>query len=258
MIDSVRAWHPAVPGLREVLHATFERHAYPAHTHDDWTVLLIDAGAVAYGLDRGRHHAEPTSVTILPPGIPHDGQTATPGRPFRKRVLYLDRDWLPAAAESAAATSPTVTGADALATVRAIHLALAEPGDEIAAESGILRLGALVAPRLLNERRPARDEPLARRLRDLLDDRIGESLTLRDAAAELGAHPGHLVRVFVQAYGIPPHRYLIGRRVDRARRLISRGWSPARAAAESGFYDQAHLSRHFRRVLGATPGTFAA
>ena len=98
MVESVRAWHPAVPMVREVLHASFDRHAYPAHTHGEWTVLLIDAGAVVYTLDRTEHHAVPSAITILPPHVPHDGRSAIDGTSFRKRVLYLDPAWLPASA----------------------------------------------------------------------------------------------------------------------------------------------------------------
>ena len=41
-LDTVRAWKPPVPGVREVLHARHVEHAYPIHTHDVWTVLLVD------------------------------------------------------------------------------------------------------------------------------------------------------------------------------------------------------------------------
>ncbi|MFJ6453447.1 AraC family ligand binding domain-containing protein [Paenarthrobacter sp. NPDC091669] len=70
MGNSVQAWHPAVPYVREVLHATFEDHSYPSHTHEDWTVLLIDKGAVTYDLGRTEHQAVPASITLLPPACP--------------------------------------------------------------------------------------------------------------------------------------------------------------------------------------------
>ena len=42
----VRAWRPGLPGVVEVLHTHFPSHAYPSHTHDAWTVLIVDEGAV--------------------------------------------------------------------------------------------------------------------------------------------------------------------------------------------------------------------
>ncbi|NUT99873.1 MAG: AraC family transcriptional regulator, partial [Saccharothrix sp.] len=59
------------------------------HTHDTWTLLLIDEGTVQFELDHHEHGAIRSRVTLLPPHVPHDGRSATP-HGFRKRVLYLD------------------------------------------------------------------------------------------------------------------------------------------------------------------------
>jgi AraC-like DNA-binding protein len=59
------------------------------------------------------------------------------------------------------------------------------------------------------------------------------------------------------ADGIPPHRYLTGRRVELARRLLLAGHRPAEVAQAAGFSDQAHLTRHFIRMLGTSPGRYA-
>jgi AraC-like DNA-binding protein len=244
--------------VREVLHATFEQHAYPAHTHADWTVLLIDDGAVVYELDRSPHRAAPSTISLLPPDVPHDGRSAVSGRPFRKRVLYLEPTWLPARAVDAAAARPTVLDPRAIAAVTAVHAALQTPADAMTAEWGILSLRAVIREHLGDPPSSARDAPLARRLRELLDERVSESFTLAEAGRVLGAHPSHLVRVFSDSYGIAPHRYVIGRRIDHARHLLLQGHSPAHAAVAAGFHDQSHLTRHFRRVLGTTPGAFAA
>src|SRR3954447_967040 len=88
-VTRITAWQPPIPGLREVLHAYFPDHAYPMHTHDCWTLLVVDEGAVRYDLDRHEHGAVASHVTVLPPNVPHDGRSARPGG-FRKRVLYLD------------------------------------------------------------------------------------------------------------------------------------------------------------------------
>lgn len=65
---TIRAWRPAVAGVAEVLHATFPEHAYPAHAHDTWTLLLVDSGTVRYDLERHEHGALGDRVTLLPAG----------------------------------------------------------------------------------------------------------------------------------------------------------------------------------------------
>ena len=70
----------------------------------------------------------------------------------------------------------------------------------------------------------------------------------------------HFARQFKTATGHPPHDYLIRLRVDRAQELIrqrGREWTLAAIAHECGFADQSHMARHFKRVLGVSPGEFA-
>jgi AraC-like DNA-binding protein len=108
--------------------------------------------------------------------------------------------------------------------------------------------------------RPPRREPephLAGQLRDLLDERLAEPVTLGAAAAQLGRSVPHLVRSFTREFGVSPHAYLIGRRVDAARRALLQGARPADVAADLGFYDQAHFTRHFKRHVAVTPAGFA-
>jgi AraC-like DNA-binding protein len=253
----VRAWRPAVPGVAEVFHARFTDHVYPPHTHDAWTLLLIDAGAVRYDLDRHEHAALDSLVTLLPPHVPHDGRAATPAG-FRKRVLYLEPAVLGAALIGAAVDHPEVTDPVLRHRIHQLHGALAHPGDELEAHSRL----TLVTDRLRQHYaptppRPTRDPALAERLRDLLDAAVPAGLTLADAAATLQAHPAHLVRAFTREYGLPPHRYLTGRRLDLARRLLLDGVPPATAATAAGFYDQSHLTRHFRTLLDTTPARYA-
>lgn len=254
----VHAWSPPVPGLSEVLHARFTDHAYPLHTHDTWTVLIVDAGAVTYQLDREEHGALRRSVTVLPPHVPHSGRSATASG-FRKRVLYLDADELPTDLIGRAVDGPTLTDAALRGAIERTHRSLRHPGDELEAESRLV----VVRRRLERHLRridlaPAkRDGTVARRLRDLLDARTETGVSLAEASGILGSHPAHLVRSFGQEFGLPPHRYLNGRRLDRARRLLLDGLPAAQVAPLVGFHDQSHLSRHFKRFLGVTPSAYA-
>ena len=121
----------------------------------------------------------------------------------------------------------------------------------------------LVADRLnghlarLREPAARSDNGLALRLQELLDAHVVDGRSLATAATMLGAHPTHLVWSFRQTVGSRLHRYLTGRRLDLARRLPLAGHRPSEVAVEVGFHDQAHLTRHFKRTLGVTPGVFA-
>ncbi|WP_327040801.1 AraC family transcriptional regulator [Micromonospora ureilytica] len=254
----VSAWRPAVAGVAEVFHAHFVDHAYPRHIHDVWTLLIVDDGAVRFDLDRHRHGALRTSVTLLPPYVPHDGSSATPGG-FRKRVLYLDTSVLDAELVGRAVDEPDLADPQLRDRIHHLHQALAAPGDEFEAESRL----ALILDRLrrqLHQRSPVGGQQtgreLAIRLRELLDARTVEGVTLGEAAELLHAHPTHLVRTFTHVHGVPPHSYLTGRRVELARRLLLAGQRPVEAAVAAGFFDQAHLTRHFRRYLGVSPARY--
>ncbi|WP_205474535.1 AraC family transcriptional regulator [Nocardioides sp. SYSU D00038] len=253
--ERVTAWRPSVPGVSEVLHAHFTEHAYPAHVHEQWTVLLVDSGGVDYTLERERQQAVAGRVSVLPPHVSHDGRAASAGG-FDKRVVYVDDSWLPERLVGAAVRSPALADPALARAVSALHPRLAQPGEALEAESRLALVADRIARHLGTEPTgpSGRDAGLARWVRDRLD--ADPVPTLQDLAAEVGAYPSHLVRVFRREYGLPPHSFVIGRRVDRARRLLLAGEPIAEVAVAVGFHDQSHLTRHFRRVLGVPPGRY--
>lgn len=228
MGTEVRAWRPRVPGITEVLHAAFTDHAYPMHTHDEWTLLLVDRGGVRYDLHHDEHDADTAVVMLLPPHVPHDGRTTD----LHKRVVYLDHSSLPTELIGAAVDRPHLPDPLLRNRIAQLHGALTG-GDELEAESRLgpitERLRSHLAPRDAPAPR-LEDRPLARRLRDLLDTRLVEGLTLDEAGRILHASPTHLVRCFGREFGLPPHTYVTGRRIDRARHLLLDGVAPAEVA----------------------------
>lgn len=253
------AWRPAVPGITEVFHAHFTDHVYPMHTHDAWTLLIVDDGMIRFDLERHEHGVLRSLVTLLPPHVPHDGRAATEFG-FHKRVVYLEASVLDEALIGAAVDRPALADPVLRTRVGRLHEALRSPGHELEAESRL----ALIQERLTGHLRndvtappDRRDPAVARRLRDLLDERAPQGVSLEEAAQVVRAHPTHLVRAFTRAYGMPPHQYLTGRRIDLARRLLLAGHRPSDVAVAAGFYDQPHLTRAFRRTLGISPARYA-
>src|SRR5207302_9440557 len=83
-------------------------------------------------------------------------------------------------------------------------------------------------------------------------------LTLEQMAAAARLSVYHFARQFKAATGLPPHQYVLARRVERAKHLLqtSADLSLAEVAAHAGFSDQSRLCQHFKRLVGVTPGQF--
>lgn len=97
--------------------------------------------------------------------------------------------------------------------------------------------------------------PLLRRLLALIEDRLAEDLSLAELAQAADLSQSHFAALFRLSTGLAPHHYIVQRRVERARSLLQSTRLPlSEIATAAGFYDQSHLTRQMRRVLGVTPG----
>jgi AraC-like DNA-binding protein len=255
----IAAWVPPVAAITEVFHAHIIDWAYPPHCHDTWALLIVDDGAIRYDLDTRRCGAERRTVTILPPGIIHDGRPAPGAQGFRKRELYLRSDFLPAELVGAAVDHTSMTDAQMRAAIVGIHRSLAGGEDPLDAEGRLAMVAERIVTRLTASRRPTRkpEKSIAGQLRELLDEHIVHPVSLEGAAAALERSVPHLVRSFTRQFGVSPHAYVIGRRIEAARHALLRGVRPADVAVSVGFYDQAHFTRHFKRHTSVTPAKFA-
>ena len=262
-LDEVHAWKPQVPGVREVLHARHVEHAYPVHTHDVWTVLLVDQGAIRYDLGRRNHGAESSMVSILPPHVVHDGRPASADG-YRKRVIYIEPAVIGEALIGAAVDRPALPDPGLREAVSALDRALGCIDDSLEAETRLHLVAERIRGALGASSRSigaSAADPIAVNLaveafRSYLDEHLFEPVTIAAVADTLGVGPTHLARGFKTTFGIAPHAYVVTRRLEVARDRILAGQPLADVASEVGFFDQAHLTRRFKRFLGVTPGRF--
>ena len=96
------------------------------------------------------------------------------------------------------------------------------------------------------------------RVLDWIEAHLAEPLSIGELAAVAGVETSWFARLFVRSVGLPPYRYVLQRRITHAQHALRAGMTPAAVASEYGFVDQAHLTRHFRRVVGSPPAAWAA
>ncbi|WP_241759585.1 helix-turn-helix domain-containing protein [Pyxidicoccus parkwayensis] len=147
------------------------------------------------------------------------------------------------------------------AAALALHAALARrSSDRLECESLLTEtLDALLTE--YAERPPATrcpsHRPAVLRVRDFLYARFTENVGLEALASSVDLNRFHLLRMFRAEFGLPPHDFVTHLRVARARTLLAQGMAAGDVAAEVGLYDQSQLNRHFKRIVGVTPGQYA-
>jgi AraC-like DNA-binding protein len=96
-----------------------------------------------------------------------------------------------------------------------------------------------------------------RRVEEYVDTHIGGRVELEQLALTAGMSLHHFARAFKASAGVPPHQFVLQRRMQLAcELLIGTDLSIVEVAIAAGFSDQSHMARHFKQALGASPGAF--
>ncbi len=263
------AWywrHASVPGV-DLLRARYVTHRYARHAHETYTLALVEDGVEEFSHDGTLLRVPKGSVALLNPEVAHTGQAGVP-EGWAYRVLYPTVDVVAGIAAEMGAPPGTpffpqtvVADPRTARLIRAAHRA-AEHGDQLASSSllhtalaWLLRAHASVVPPDAGPLRGGNRRAVSA-ARDLLHARLATPPALAELAGVAGMGPIALLRAFRAQTGLPPHAYLNQLRVRQARALLDAGVTPAETAIRTGFADQAHLTRHFKRVVGVPPGAF--
>lgn len=244
------------------LAARFGGHAYDLHRHETYAVGLTLQGAQSFHYRGSLRTSRAGQVMVLHPDEVHDGHAGARDG-FDYRMLYLD----PAKVGAALDGRPPPFVADVVADDPALASLLGEafvdfprPLEPIAVDGVVARVADLLAARGDSPARPGRTAKAVRavsRARDFLVAEATRAVASEELERVSGLDRFALARHFRAAYCTSPHRFQVGRRLDRARRLIAEGLPLSEVAAVAGFADQSHLTRHFSARFGLTPGKWA-
>ncbi len=227
------------------------------------TLMLCDEGGgdVAWG-----RQVQPLSAGSVLVRAPHQVSVVMhrPQPDTRCRVVLIEPELLPSVASQEARRlmrfgSLVTRSAPIVEGVRALWDAVTARAPAIEQQSRLAALMAAVVELAAHETpRPPVLTPAVARTREALHERFAEEVPLEQLATIAGMSKCHLVHLFHKEVGLPPHAYQIQLRVARARVLVAAGVPLAEVATMTGFADQSHLTRLFKRVFGMPPGQYAA
>ncbi|WP_119422926.1 AraC family transcriptional regulator [Desertibaculum subflavum] len=255
---------PAVPGL-ERFEARFAGGGYAPHRHDVYAI-----GITLQGVQRFRYRGAAAQclagqVYVLHPDELHDGHAGTEAG-FRYRGIYIAPDLVRDALGQPGWALPFYAAvvSDDRRLAAAVLPALDDldrPLDDLQRDQIVIDIADALAAGASSPPRhalAARHGNAVAAARDLIEAGLRDGVTSEQLEAATGHDRYTLARQFRACFGTSPYRYLMLRRLDRARRLIAHGLPLAEAAVAAGFADQSHLTRRFKQAYGLTPARWAA
>ncbi len=260
--------HAQELGGLELLKACFQEQNFSKHTHEGYTVGVIETGAQQFYRTGGNHIAPQYSIILVNADQVHTGCAASQGG-WSYRAIYptpeqfFQADNNTGLCPEGAPYFPSAVVEDrAMAgLLRHCFSVLEHSDNRLLRESLLIScLQTLVQRHSLTKDKSimlSDAKPQLLRSKQLLDDAPELDISLTELASLAGISQYHFIRQFQRHFELSPHAYQIQARLRKAKQLIRHGDSLSDAAHGSGFHDQSHFHRHFKAAMGITPGRFA-
>ncbi len=252
---------PAYPGI-ERIQAQFRGDAFELHRHDTYALGVTMRGVQTFRYRGEQRYSLPGRVIILHPDELHDGGAATEDG-LVYRMLYLEPSVLFQCLEAARVGLPFVDD-PVVEDNRLAGLLLAALGeldrelDELFVDDFVSRLtdGLVQHARLPQRPLGSIAWGQVKTARDYIKAHVTRGVRSQELERVTGLDRFALARHFRAAFATSPHRFLLMRRLQQAKAMIAAGEPIAEVAAATGFADQSHLTRHFKKAFGIAPGVW--
>lgn len=238
----------------------------PVHHHDFFEVYLFLGGRVDYFVEGRTYKLLPGDILLINPMELHR-PLVEPGTPYERIVLWIDKDHLSSLSGDAFDLSDCFRAEGN--RFHAAHTDLADKLSALAQEfsgteygSSVLCQGMLLQiivelNRLVlrgeGEGASAEVNPLIPQVLDHIKAHYSEPLSLDSLAELFYVSKYHLSHLFTQTVGISVYRYILLKRLQMARELLSEGEPPGVVYRSCGFQDYANFYRAFKQLYGGTP-----
>lgn len=244
----------------EVVGGLYRNHVLPRHSHDGLMLSLICDGVQAIQCRGSTHLADTGKIVAVPPNEAHSGSPGS-DQGWHYYTITIPSDTLREhRPDGSRFLCDTLVSDPAMSQVLAQLFRSLGSASVLAREVALQDVVEMFLSRHAGLIARGRQKPTELRAveicKDYLNSRLDQNVSLNDLSQVARIDRFLLVRCFTQIVGIPPHAWHMQRRLDRSLALLSKGEAVAEVAVATGFADQAHLTRLFKRFTGITPGRY--
>lgn len=252
----------------DLVQSRFTSHSFPKHSHEFYGVYVMLEGAKRFNLRGGNIVAVPGDVIVVNPGEVHDGHTAVDGQAFEYKSCLFSQDRMGELLEEIDAKAgipmfkgPLLEDKQLGASILAAHQAKNQThsnqlwlDEQMAINMASLIYRHSYEGLTLNSLR--KDKMIVRKSLEYINDNYAEKITLDQLATVSNLPKFQFLRQFNKTMDLSPHAYLNQLRLQKAFDKVRAGDSAAQAAADVGYFDQAHFIKNFKALYGVTPMAF--
>lgn len=249
----------------EIYQASYTTHVFSRHWHDGFGIGVIEHGCEVFDYEGDKRWASRRSIVLMNPGVIHTGAAANQQIGWQYHIMYPGLECLQKIAEQINEKNNSIPYfpnpvvfdkecAEKLLNLFSLfeHSPLSMEHQSVFTDAMaiILQRHSTLTHAEMNKKR---DHKVVKFVRGYIHQYYNKDISLKELAILSGKSQFHLLREFEKEIGIPPHSYQIFIRIQKAKELLLKGQSILAVAFETGFTDQSHFSRHFKRILGITP-----
>ena len=267
--DKATYWRAPEYDDMELLNASFKLHRFPLHFHEEYVICVVEKGYHEFFFNGSLQKMQQGDLALINPGEVH-GCSGIDEKGWQYRCFYPGVSLMQGLAQEIDDASwqipnfryPVIQDKQLAQQLSTLHRAMEHSRTRLVKDT-LLReaMGLLLRKHAsFNNSRSQHqtDNHAIEIARDYIQSYYADDMSLDDIAHEAGLSPYHLSRIFKEAIGLPPHKYLIQIRIQQAKHLLMSGMPIGDVAVEVGFADQSHLTKWFKRIVGVPPGQFAA
>lgn len=249
----------------ELFRAKAIHYHYARHSHSGYSIGVIEAGIGGNNYQGTTYLAPPQSIVLMNPDEAHTGYSAEE-MPLTYRMFYPSVECIERLAIELQIkhlphfTSAVVQNKTLAQKVLSLHAALEQSIEQIEQQSRLIEvLSAILlhyADVEIRSIQSNKEHNAVRLVKEYLHDHFSSNISLEQLVEITRLDRSYLIRIFRQAVGMPPYTYLNQIRVEKAKQFLRQGMAVADVAIAVGMSDQSHLTRHFKRISGVTPGHY--